>query len=290
MVQFLLAVRRRKSIVVTSLLAAGLLGGVYYGTATRYYGAGAQILVMGSGSDGRSVSATPDGARQHDSMPTFESLLTSAKVVEGAVKLLEGSDRIDVAGYPQEGWAAVVQKNLSAATIRGTNIIELTYRSKDPKAAVSVVNAVYESYSEFLEETHKGTAAETIAQMTKAKDELTVDYNATQQTLTQQQQQVRDMGIRNGEGRVAPGRRECRAIGQGADQGQGRTRRVGGFAGGHPDRDPQRRRSAATLHERGRSGRQGTPAEQRRAEPFPVVRPRRDGTPNAPGSRRRSTR
>ena len=33
-------------------------------------------------------------------------------------------------------------KNLSAQTIRDTNIIEIEYRSKDPEAAVNVINAV----------------------------------------------------------------------------------------------------------------------------------------------------
>jgi len=204
MMHFLLAVRYRRNLVLVALLVAGMLGGLYYATATRYYAAGAQIFIMGSGTDGRAVTGTPDGVRQHNSMPTFESLFSTATVLQGALQYLQDADRIDVAGYPEEAQAALLGRNLSTTTLRGTNIIEIEYRSKDPKAAVAVVYAIVKSYEEFLKRTHKGSTAELIDVFTLMKNEVGVDLSTKQDELEEKRRQICDMGIRNGEGVVHP--------------------------------------------------------------------------------------
>ncbi|MBN2475480.1 MAG: polysaccharide biosynthesis tyrosine autokinase [Pirellulales bacterium] len=183
LMQFLLAARYRKNVVLTALLVAGLLGGLYYFTATPYYQASASIMVMGSGSDGTSISGPPERGQQRSPMPTFESLFSKTKALQGAVPLLRPEHCIDFAGAPVEAWPAILKANLSTQVLRGTNIIEISYRSKDPKAAVAVVNAVVESYRAFLDETHKGTAAEVSRLFTKEKVETERRLNQTEQQL-----------------------------------------------------------------------------------------------------------
>jgi len=157
MAQFLLAARHRKNVVFTAFAVAGLLGGLYYFTATPYYDASASILVMGSGADGTSISGPLERGQQRNSMPTFESLFSKAKVLSRAIPLLRPEDCIDFGQAPVEAWPAILGASLSTQVLRGTNIIEISYRSKDPKVAVAVVNAVVESYRAFLDETHAGT-------------------------------------------------------------------------------------------------------------------------------------
>lgn len=202
MMHFLLAVRYRRNVVLVALLVAGMLGGLYYATATRYYAAGAQIILMGAGGSGDAVTSSPDGVQQRNSIPTFESLFSTAIVLQGALQYLHDADRIDVAGYPEEAQAALLGRNLSINTLRGTNIIEIEYRSKDPKAAVAVVYAIVKSYKEFLEQLHLETTAELIEVFTDMKNEVAADLKAKQAELHEKQRQMSDMGIRSGEGIV----------------------------------------------------------------------------------------
>jgi len=171
LMQFLLAARYRKNVVLTAFVVAGLLGGLYYFTATPYYQASVSVLVMGSGSDGTSISGPVERGRQRNSMPTFESLFSKTKVLAGAIPLLRPEDCIDFGDATPEAWPAILEANLSTQVLRGTNIIEVSYRSRDPKVAVNVVNAVVESYRQFLDETHRGTAGQVGRLFNKEKTE-----------------------------------------------------------------------------------------------------------------------
>ncbi|RMF88598.1 MAG: hypothetical protein D6741_18940, partial [Planctomycetota bacterium] len=53
-----------------------------------------------------------------------------------------------------------------------TNIIVLEYTSKDPELAVQMVNAIVESYLDFMDRMHQGTTAEIVEVLTKEKDDL----------------------------------------------------------------------------------------------------------------------
>ena len=94
----MLAVRYRKNLVVAVMAAAVLLGGLYYATATRYYSAKAQILVTQPRGDRLDTSVTNDESVRQNIMPTYENIIRSAKVVEGAVCNLAPADRVDLAG------------------------------------------------------------------------------------------------------------------------------------------------------------------------------------------------
>ena len=183
LMQFLVAVRYRKHVVLVALAVASVLGAVYYFTATPYFAANARILVMGSGQDGDSIGRPLEGNRQTNLMLTFENLFDSAKVVQGALPYLRREDRIDFAGAPPEAWPGILQRNLSAQAIQGTNLLEVSYRSKDPKAAVSVIKAVIQSYREFLDETHQSTAKEVAQVLTKERADLTLRLDAKNQEL-----------------------------------------------------------------------------------------------------------
>ena len=114
LLRLVLAVRYRKNLVLAVLAAAALMGGLYYATATRYYSAKAQVLVTQPRADRLDTSVTNDESVRQNIMPTYENIIRSAKVVEGAVCNLAPADRIDLAGAPQERWTARLQANLTA--------------------------------------------------------------------------------------------------------------------------------------------------------------------------------
>ena len=153
--RFLRIVMHRKMYVISSVVVVGLLGALYYFTATRIYQADAQLLIQQSGPDVWSPTMTAEGNRQA-LIPTYERLFSSSSVLEGAIeRLLKAAPetRVDFATAPREKWVEALRDRLTARGIRRTNVIEISYRSKSPKAAEAVVEAVVESYLDFMAKT-----------------------------------------------------------------------------------------------------------------------------------------
>jgi capsular exopolysaccharide synthesis family protein len=160
--RFIRIVRYRTGFVVTSLVVAGLLGALYYATATRIFQANAAVLVSQSGSDVWNASMAGDEMR--DSLiPTYEKLFSSPVVLEAAVaklSTLPAAARVDLQHLPRDKWADGLVKNFTARNTRRTNIIELTYRSKSHEAAEAVLDAILSSYAEFMEKTYRDVSTE----------------------------------------------------------------------------------------------------------------------------------
>ncbi|MEA1952678.1 MAG: polysaccharide biosynthesis tyrosine autokinase [Planctomycetota bacterium] len=179
--RFGLTVRYRKKILLGTLLVAVLLGGFYYATATRYYGAKAALVVTETGSDQSSIDMTGEGNRQLSAMPTYRSLITCPKVLEGALDYLRPEDCVDMGELRRDKWAGVIHANLSASIVRGTNIIEISYLSKDPDAAVRIVEAVVRSYRDYLNRTHRGAAGDICRTLTKRMVEIEAEITRKEQ-------------------------------------------------------------------------------------------------------------
>lgn len=196
LLRFLLAVRYRKSVVIASLVVASLVGGLYYATATRYYCASAGMLMMQTGPDNLSTSMTGEVSRQRSMMKTFENVIRSPKVLEGALKSLRPEDRIDLEGIPKERWVASLREKVSSKAIRSTNILDVNYSSKDPRVAVNVVNAIVQSYLDFLDKTHKGAAGQISRVLTQERVELAEKLRRKQDELLAARRRFGDMGLR----------------------------------------------------------------------------------------------
>ena len=201
---FLVALRYRKSVVLGTMAIALLLAGLYFATATRYYGATAGLLIMQSGVEKLSTSMADGGVQQQGLMPTFENLIRSARVIEEALKTIPAQHRIDFAGLPEGQWVTAVQKNLSAKALRQTNILEMHYTSRDPHTAVVVLNAILQAYVNFIDSTHKGNASEIIRVLTKEQADLSMKLANKEQELLAARCQSGDLGIREGSKVIHP--------------------------------------------------------------------------------------
>jgi len=195
--RFMRIVMHRKMYVVSSIVVAGLLGAFYYFSATPIYQADAQLLIQQSGPDVWSPAMTAESGRQA-LIPTYESLFSSSSVLEGAVeRLLKAAPetRVDFAAVPGEKWVQVLRDNLTARAVRRTNMIEISYRSKSPQAAEAVVDAVVESYLDFMAKTHKNVSAEIVRILEKDRIELDQKISGKQQELLAAQRQVKELGV-----------------------------------------------------------------------------------------------
>lgn len=185
--QFAAAVRRRWRVAASVLVAAALLGALYYATAERIYSAKAELLILQTGENSLSPTIEVQSSRDNSLMPTFVNLISSAKVLQGALKRLAPEDiAVDLAPDAPDKWVKQLQMRLTASAVYKTNIITVAYESKDPATAVRVVNAVVDSYLEFMRETHQGTATEIVQTLNKEKDDLSA-------RLSEKEQQLQDL-------------------------------------------------------------------------------------------------
>ena len=110
LLRLVMAVRYRKNLVAAVMAAAALVGGLFYATVPRRYAAKAQLLVTQTGHDHLDTSITNEESQRQNSMPTFEKMLTSAKVLEGALKSLPPDDRVDFGEAPPERLVAALRE------------------------------------------------------------------------------------------------------------------------------------------------------------------------------------
>jgi len=196
-VQFLRLVRFRKNVLFVTLATSVAIGAIYFAIATRRYESHAALLVLQVGTE-----LTPTMAGETASqglMPTYQRLLTSNVVLEGALQYVAPEHRVDIQGAPQQMWFTILRNNLTVSTARRTNILEITYRSKSREAAAVIVSAVVRSYLEFTERTHRGNAAEVIKVLTVEKQKLEEKLLAKEQETLQIRKRFGDLGIRSGD-------------------------------------------------------------------------------------------
>ncbi len=162
-VQFIRAARRRWHIVATSVMATAILGALYYATATRYYTSKAEVLILQTGENSLSPTIQSQNSRENTLMPTFVNLMTSQKVLEGAIRQLSPEDcLVDLNPDKPERWPAQLRAGLTVTSVGRSNIIAVEYKSRNPEVAARVVNAVVQSYLDFMRTTTQGTAAEIV--------------------------------------------------------------------------------------------------------------------------------
>ncbi len=194
LMQFALAVRHRKNLVIIVLVVSGLLCGLYYATAARYYSAKAG-LVLQINDEPWSPGMTSQDSHQLSMLPTYQGLITCSEVVKGAIEHIPREHRVDFAHAPPDDWVEIIQSKLSVSNARDTSIVNVGFRSKDPNAAVTVVNTVVQSYQDFMDKTYKSTASEILedleGQMTKQQFLL----EQKEIELARARERVKDLGI-----------------------------------------------------------------------------------------------
>jgi succinoglycan biosynthesis transport protein ExoP len=168
--RFMVIVRRRKHIIISSILFHALLGTIFFTFATRKYTSKAELLIIQQKQD--HLSTVGDHETSEDTMATHQKLIASPIVVQNAIKLLPAKFRIDLIGKPAHEWVKTLTDNLSAKITRKTNFIDVSYRSKHPEAAAAVVRAIISSYLKFIDEKHRGTAGDTLQALLEKGSEL----------------------------------------------------------------------------------------------------------------------
>ncbi len=198
LVRFLRIVLLRREILIVAVVAALALAALYYGTATRIYEANASLLVLQTGQ--QDMTAPVAGERvAKDLMPTYTSIATSEAVLIEALKALPSEHRKDLSGIPRSDWPEALRGNLSVSAMRGTNILSITYRSKEPQAAAAVVDAVVTAYISFMNELHRSTAGENADVLMRELSEIDADFERKNLEKRQIRSEAQELAIQEGE-------------------------------------------------------------------------------------------
>ncbi|MBL8848595.1 MAG: polysaccharide biosynthesis tyrosine autokinase [Planctomycetaceae bacterium] len=196
--QFLRILRRRKHWMLLSLAAAGIIGAIYYSSAVRIYQARASVLVTQTGPDVWSTSMAGESQR-NSLIPTYERLFASDVVLENALQQINemsAASRIDFAEVPPARHLETLRKSLRAAGVRNTNVIEVTYRSRSPRAAAAIVDAVVQSYLTYMAQGHKNISVENVGLLNQERRNVQEQYRVKERELASARTRAGDLGLR----------------------------------------------------------------------------------------------
>jgi len=181
-VRFLHVVRVRKGLLFTSLFVAVLLAGLYYATAPRLYESNSRLYVLQMGSNVLDEAIESQGGVR-ENMANYQGVLTSDVVLGEVLQKLPAKHRVDLKDVPRDKWIAAIRKQLGVSAPRRTNLIDVRYRSRDPQAAVAIVNHVVDSYLKLMREIHKSSASEDVEFLTRKREKLDEEMRAINSEL-----------------------------------------------------------------------------------------------------------
>lgn len=184
-VRFLRSVRSRLHLVILSVIASLGLGAFYYTTAERKYESSARLLIMQIGGE----SIDKDGRKTQtiqDKMPEFEQLLTGDSTLKETLRNLPADHRIDFAGVKRDKWLDAFRGKLNVGSVRRTNIMTVSFRSKDPTTAYTVVTQVLDSFTNEVNRMHQDERGLDMKILTQTRD-------ATDRELKQCQRELRNL-------------------------------------------------------------------------------------------------
>ena len=194
LMRFLWLLKRRKTVLMVSMIVSVTLGALYFATATRTFRARAAVLVRITRPDSASVTQSIDRSTQ-DQMATYERLVTSTVVLERTLDLLTESPPELLREMTHEQMLGRLSKMIRASAIRRTSIIEIAADSREPDAAWNVANAAVTAYLEYIDENHKSVTAEIINLLQQERQQLEERLVVKENELLEAKRGCADFGI-----------------------------------------------------------------------------------------------
>jgi capsular exopolysaccharide synthesis family protein len=167
---------RRKSLVALGLVGGLVVGALYYVQRTPVYQSAAEVLVIKKRQDALPVTGMdPRLSAFEDYLATHVALMRSPVIVERAIQKegLAGLQSLAEEGNATRTvikWLTVTRDRETGGT--SNNIVKLSFRCSQPEECSKVLNAVINSYKDFLDEKYKNTSDETVKLITQARDVL----------------------------------------------------------------------------------------------------------------------
>jgi len=159
---------RRKSLVILGTVV-GLVGGIlYYAQAPPVYESVSQVLLVKKRPE--TMAGLNNLFDLQDQLPTHQTLVKSPVIIEQAIKTRKLRELASLADAEDPVEAIALSLGTARATARATSkdILQLTYRGRDPEDCAAILNALVECYKEFLAETYQNIGDDTLRSLTEA--------------------------------------------------------------------------------------------------------------------------
>jgi succinoglycan biosynthesis transport protein ExoP len=163
--------------VLTVFVAGLLMGALYYFAAPRVYRSTAQILLIKkeAGLPGKPTAGAGRYVAYEDTLSTHTILVRSPLIVEQAIKKHSLGELASLKGNKDLLGAVTHKLEAAKAGTRSSpdpNIMELTFDGSDPADCAKVLEAVIQSYQEYLGATYENISKQAVELLTRAKDDL----------------------------------------------------------------------------------------------------------------------
>lgn len=191
-VRFLRSVRSRIHLVILCVIASLGLGAFYYTTAERKFESSAKLLIMQIGGE----SIDKDGRKTQtiqDKMPEFEQLLIGDSTLKEALRNLPADHRIDFAGVKKDKWLDAFRSKITVGAVRKTNIMTVSFRSKDPTTAYTVVTQLLDSFTNEVNRIHQDERGIDLKILTQTRDTTERELKQCQRELRQLEAQTQEV-------------------------------------------------------------------------------------------------
>ena len=166
----------RKSLIALGVGVGLIVGLLYYAQTTPVYQSKAQILVVKkrpdtfTGIDTRNLSI-------EDFVATHKTLIESPTIIDGAIQRRNLASLECFAG--KEELTELIQRSLIVTRNRSSgtnnNVLDLSFRTTKPAESAVVLNAIIESYKDYLDLTYRNISDDTLKLITQARDVLQQD-------------------------------------------------------------------------------------------------------------------
>lgn len=164
---FLFTIVRRWPLVLLGVISGVILGLAYYAQAAPVYESKAQVLVIKRGGSLLSGGDTMRFSYMEDYVSTQQTLIKSKKVMGAAAKRIgEVKLQIPLPEDPQRTDALVngitVSRDKDAASIGGSNVLNLAFRSGDATDCKRILDTIIAAYQEELKTVYDQQTTEDI--------------------------------------------------------------------------------------------------------------------------------
>lgn len=164
---FIALIRRWWRLMLLCTLATALAGFWFASTMKPAYEATATLMV-----------APVQDSRTDE----YSTLVAGERLALTYIEMLEGQSVLKtVASRPGvEASPAQLAEMVEAEPVRGTQLVRLTVKSKDPQEAAGLANTIAETFTEYIQQLQAERYASSLADLQEQIEALTVDIDGTQ--------------------------------------------------------------------------------------------------------------
>jgi polysaccharide biosynthesis transport protein len=177
---------RHKSLVALGVVVGLTLGILYYSQRPPVYQSAAQVLVVKKRPDAAGVVGQPIPVE--DYVATHQVLIKSPLIIERAIQKRSLGSIRSIAATGDDTTEAIIKAltvTRNKTSTGNSNVLELSFRGGVAGECAAVLNAVIESYKDFLDETYRNMSDDTLALVTRARDVLQKDLAEKEEAYRQ---------------------------------------------------------------------------------------------------------